>query len=103
MKAQQLGRIIKSTGIMKCESRKGNMYNYHTEGYELTRQAGNQYSFNYYGRLQLARLTEGQENALNERRREALSKVLAVLGERGIPTELDGTTIFITLPQEENK
>jgi hypothetical protein len=50
----------------------------------------------------MARLTEGQETALNERRREALSKVLAILGERGIATLLDGTHIYITLPQEEN-
>ena len=102
MKAQQLGKIIKGAGIMKSQSRKGNMYNYHTEGYELTRQYGNRYSFNYYGRLQLARLTESQEQALNERRREAISTVLRLLSDKGIPTELDGTTIFITLPQEDN-
>lgn len=102
MKAQQLGKIIKGTGIMKSENRKGTMYNYHTEGYTLDRQYDGRYLFDYHGRLQMARLTEGQETALNERRREALSKVLAILGERGIATLLDGTHIYITLPQEEN-
>ena len=103
MRAQTLGAMIKRTGIMKAQDRKGNMYNYHTEGYRLTREYGNRYSFNYYGRLQMARLTEGQEEALNERRREALSKVLNLLIDKGIATELDGTTLYITLPKEDTE
>jgi hypothetical protein len=102
MKAQQLGKIIKNTGIMKSEKRKGRMYNYHTEGYTLDRQYDGRYLFDYHARLELARRTEAQETALNERRREALSKVLRVLGDKGIATLLDGTLIYITLPQEEN-
>jgi hypothetical protein len=102
MKAQQLGKIIKSTGIMKSENRKGNMYNYHTEGYTLDRQYDGRYLFDYHARLELARRTEAQQEALNERRREALSKVLKVLGDKGIHTLFVGTTIYITLPQEVN-
>jgi len=97
MTPQALGAMIKRTGIMKAQDRKGNMYNYHTEGYRLTREYGNRYSFNYYGRLQMARLTEAQEQALNERRREALNKVLNLMMEKNIQTELDGTTLIITL------
>lgn len=100
MRPQQLGTIIKGTGILKSQSRKGNMYNYHTEGYTLTRQYGNIYSFDYYGRLELARRSEAQEQALQERRQEAVAKVLKVLEDRGIVTELKGSTIFITLPTE---
>jgi hypothetical protein len=100
MKPQTLGAIIKRTGILKSQQRKGNMYNYSTEGYTLTRQYDGRYIFDYYGRLELARRTESQEHALNERRREAVHKVLTVLGERGIPTLLDGMTIYITLPTE---
>jgi hypothetical protein len=100
MRPQTLGAIIKRTGILKSQQRKGNMYNYSTEGYTLTRQAGNVYTFDYYGRLELARRTESQEHALNERRREAVSKVLRALEDKGIPTLLDGLTIHITLPTE---
>jgi predicted DNA-binding WGR domain protein len=94
---QALGAMIKRTGIMKSQDRKGNMYNYHTEGYSLVRQYGKRYTFNYYGRLQMARLTEAQEQALNERRRDALNKVLNLMMEKNIRTELEGTTLIITL------
>jgi diphthamide synthase (EF-2-diphthine--ammonia ligase) len=94
---QALGSLIKRTGIMKSQSKKGNSYNYHTEGYTLTRQYGKRYTFEYWGRLQLSILSPSQQDALNERRREALSTVLRVLSEKGISTRLEGTTLWIIL------
>ena len=97
MTPQALGAMIKRTGIRKAESRKGNFYNYHTEGYTLTRQYGKQYTFEYVGRLQMAMRTEAEREQLAERRREALAQVLRLLSDKGIQTKLDETTLWITL------
>jgi hypothetical protein len=97
MTPQALGAMIKRTGITKSASRKGNFYNYHTEGYTLTRQHSNKYTFDYVGRLQMAIRTEAEQERLAERRREALEKVLRLLQDKGIKTELSETTLWITL------
>lgn len=97
MTPQALGAMIKRTGITKSASRKGNFYNYYTEGYRLTRQYGNKYTFDYVGRLELARRTEAEQERLAERRREALEKVLRLLQDKGIKTELSETTLWIDL------
>lgn len=97
MKPQALGAMIKRTGIRKSESRKGNFYNYHTEGYTLTRQYRKQYTFEYVGRLQMAMKTESEREQLAERRREALAQVLRLLTDKGIRTRLDETTLWIML------
>jgi hypothetical protein len=94
---QTLGSLIKRTGIMKSENRKGRMYDYHTEGYTLERQYDGRYRFTYIGRLELVIRNEAQEQRLAERRREALSTVLSLLSSKGITTELSGTDIYITL------
>lgn len=97
MTPQALGAMIKRTGIRKSKSRKGNFYNYYTEGYTLTRQHANKYTFDYVGRLELARRTEAEQERLAERRREALEKVLRLLQDKGIKTELSETTLWIDL------
>lgn len=94
---QALGSLIKRTGVLKSHTKKGNSYNYHSEGYTLTRQYGKRYTFEYWGRLQLSILSPSQQQALDERRREALATVLRVLTDKGISTRLEGTTLWIIL------
>ena len=97
MTPQALGAMIKRTGITKSASRKGNFYNYYTEGYRLTRQHGNKYTFDYVGRLELARRTEAEQERLAERRSEAMQKVLTLLESKGIKVEISDGTLWITL------
>lgn len=99
MTPQALGALIKRTGITKSQSKKGNSYNYYTEGYTLTRQYGNRYSFSYCGRLQLARETESQIQSLNERKAEAFAKAEQALKDKGIRYTLDVHHIMIELEE----
>lgn len=94
---QALGSLIKRTGVMKSADRKGNSFNYHTEGYTLTRQWGYKYTIEYYPRLSLARPTEGQEQAFRARQVEAFDKITQALEAKGIRYTLDGGTIWIYL------
>jgi hypothetical protein len=94
---QALGSLIKRTGVMKSADRKGNSFNYHTEGYSLTRQWGYKYTLNYYSRLSLARPTEGQEQAFQARQAEAFDKITQALEAKGIRYTIDGSTIWIYL------
>ena len=94
---QALGSLIKRTGVMKSADRKGNSYNYHTEGYTLTRQYGKKYTVDYYPRLQLARNSEAQELAFQARREEALATIAQALTAKGISCELKGRTLWIEL------
>jgi len=94
---QALGALIKRSGVMKSADRKGNSYNYNTEGYSLTRQAGQKYTLNYYRRLQLARPTEAQELAFQARHAEALDTIAKALAAKGITFTLDGSTLWIDL------
>jgi hypothetical protein len=97
MTPQALGSLIKRTGILKSDDRKGNSYSYHTEGYTLTRQAGTKYTFNYYPRLQLALRTEAQEQAFNDRMQHAFSVVKQALESKGIYYYVDGGCLWIDL------
>jgi hypothetical protein len=94
---QALGSLIKRTGILKSADRKGNSYSYHTEGYTLTRQAGTNYTFNYYPRLQLARPSEAQEQAFNDRMHHAFSVVKQALEAKGIYFYADNGCLWIDL------
>jgi hypothetical protein len=94
---QALGSLIKRTGIMKSADRKGNSYNYHTEGYTLTRQAGNRYTVDYYPRLQLARPSEAQEQEFMTRRSVALATISKALAGKGITFYIKDTTIWVEL------
>lgn len=94
---QALGSLIKRTGVMKSADRKGNSYNYHTEGYTLTRQSGKRYTFNYYPRLQLARPSEAQEQAFNERMHHAFSVVKQALESKGVHFYADRGCLWIDL------
>lgn len=96
---QALGSLIKRTGVMKSADRKGNSYNYHTEGYTLTRQYGNRYTLDYYPRLQLAR-SEAQELAFLDRRAVALATISKALGSKGITFYIKDNTIWIDLGAE---
>lgn len=99
MTPQQLGAIIKKTGVRKSEDRKGNFYNYHTEGYSLVREyPKNRYSLRYYQRLQLARESEAQEQAFQERKREAFEVIEKALHDKGVAVERQGDILWITLP-----
>lgn len=94
---QALGSLIKRTGVLKSADRKGNSYNYHTEGYTLTRQHGNRYTVDYYPRLQLALRSESQEQAFQARRQQALDTIVQALTAKGISCELQGSTLWIEL------
>jgi hypothetical protein len=97
---QALGSLIKRTGIMKSADRKGNSYNYHTEGYTLTRQYGKKYTLHYYPRLQLARPSEAQEQAFATRRAEAYEKITQALASKGIKFSIENGTLWIELEAE---
>lgn len=97
MKPQTLGALIKRTGVMKSENRKGNFYNYNTEGYSLTRQYGNRYTVNYYQRLTLGSMSDSQRESFNERRENGLALITQALEDKGIKVTRDGDTLWIEL------
>lgn len=98
---QALGAIIKRTGIIKSEQRKGNFYGYNTEGYALTRQYGKRYTVNYYARMQMARETEVQREAFLKRETEALAKIKQTLADKGIKYEIQDGTLWINLEEKQ--
>lgn len=98
---QALGALIKRTGIKKSETRRGTSYRYHTEGYELTRQHGKNYAFNYYRRLTLALPSEAESEAYYQRMHEAFSLVSRALTAAEISHYTDGGVIWISLEEEK--
>ena len=98
---QALGALIKRTGARKAQSKQGNFYNYHTEGYTLTRQYGGRYTVEYHGRLQMARRTEAEWQAISERRNEAFRLIAEALTAKGITYELQDETLWINLENKE--
>lgn len=100
---QKLGAIIKRTGIRKSETRRGNSYRYHTEGYELTRQYGKgNYILSYYSRLTLARPSEAETEAYYQRMHEAFSLVSRALAAADIHHFIDNGMVYISLEEENN-
>ena len=97
---QALGALIKRTGVRKSASKRGNSYNYHTEGYQLTRQYGGRYTLNYYARLQMALPSDQERESFNARREQALSLIGKALADKGISHELRDGTLWISLESE---
>jgi hypothetical protein len=97
---QALGALIKRTGVLKSADRKGNFYNYHTEGYTLTRQYGGRYTVEYYRRLELARPTEQERERFQARRDEAFRLIFQALSAKGIHHEFRDGTLWIDLEKE---
>lgn len=97
---QALGSLIKRTGIKKSADKKGNFYNYHTEGYQLTRQYGGRYTLDYYARLQMARPSDYEREAFQARRDEAFRLVFEALTAKGISHEFRDGTLWIDLTRE---
>ena len=102
MTPQQLGALIKRTGIRKSARRKGRMYSYNTEGYRLERQyPGNRYTLDYRGETTLAPRSDWERERIAGRERELFDKVTAILLEKGIACEEREGSLWITLPVEE--
>lgn len=97
---QALGSLIKRTGIKKSADKKGNFYNYHTEGYSLVRQHGQRYTVNYYSRLQMARPSEQERESFQARRDAAFCLIFQALSAKGISHEFRDGTLWIDLAQE---
>ena len=101
MTPQQLGALIKRTGVRKSQNRKGRFYAYNTEGYELQRGwPKNQYHLTYRGETTLARETEHQLQRLDERRTAGIAVIRAALIAKGITVEDNGGGLLITLEEE---
>lgn len=98
---QALGALIKRTGVLKSANKKGNFYNYHTEGYTLTRQYGGRYTVEYYRRLELARPSEQAEERFQARRDEAFRLITEALSAKGISHEFTDGTLWINLQAQE--
>ena len=97
---QALGSLIKRTGVKKSIDKKGNFYNYHTEGYRLTRQYGSDYTVEYYRRLEMARPTEQDQERFQARREEAFRLIAEALTAKGISHEFTDGTLWVSLELE---
>lgn len=100
---QALGAIIKRTGVTKSASRKGNFYNYNTEGYRLTRQYDGRYTVEYYARLELVRRTDSEQARFYERQEQAFNLIIKALEDKAIPYEFQASTgtLWINIKAEK--
>jgi len=97
MTPQALGALIKRTGVRKSESRKGNHFNYHTEGYSLSNQGGGVYSLSYYSKMSLVRETPEAEKSFNERQEQGLKTIFEALQAKGIKVSYGDYSMRIEL------
>jgi hypothetical protein len=97
MTPQALGALIKRTGVRKSENRKGNHFNYHTEGYSLSNQGQGVYSLSYYSRLSLVRETPEAEQSFNERQAQGLKTIFETLQAKGVKVVLGESNMRIEL------
>lgn len=101
MTPQQLGAIIKRTGVRKAQYRRGRSFPYWTEGYVLDRgYPRNKYHLKYRGETTLALRDEFQRERLDQRAREGMEKIRAALLAKGVTVEENGGDFIITLPGE---
>jgi len=89
MTPQALGTLIKKTGVRKSESKRGNSFRYHTEGYSLNNQGKGSYYLTYYSRLSLVRETPEAEKSFNERKEQGLKVIFDTLQAKGLKVSRD--------------
>lgn len=94
---QRLGSIVKSSGVRKSKNKKGNFYNYHTEGYRLERHWKGRYTIEYVKELRLTIMTDSERQRFEQRQGEALTAIANALTAKGLTFEKDNETITIYL------
>lgn len=95
---QRLGSIVKASGVRKSKSKKGNFYNYNTEGYRVNRQ-WKSYSIDYVKELRLSMMTDRERESFEQRRTEAIATIAKTLTDKGLSFELNNDEITIYLTQ----
>lgn len=97
---QKLGGILKSTGVRKSKNKKGNFYNYNTEGYRLNRQWAGRYTIDYVKELRLSIMTDREHESFMQRQSEALSEIAKALTDKGVSFTTDGHEITLYLTRQ---
>lgn len=97
---QRLGSIVKASGVRKSKSKKGNFYNYNTEGYRVNRQ-WKSYSIDYVKELRLSMMTDRERESFEQRRTEAIATIAKTLTDKGLSFELNNDEITIYLTQNK--
>lgn len=97
---QRLGSIVKASGVRKSKSKKGNFYNYNTEGYRVNRQ-WKSYSIDYVKELRLSIMTDRERESFEQRRTEAIATIAKTLTDKGLSFELNNDEITIYLTQNK--
>lgn len=95
---QRLGSIVKSSGARKSKNKKGNFYNYHTEGYRLQGHWKGRYTIEYVRELRLTIMTDSERQRFEQRQSEALTAIANVLTAKGLTFEKESDTITLYLP-----
>lgn len=95
---QRLGSIVKASGVRKSKSKKGNFYNYNTEGYRVNRQ-WKSYSIDYVKELRLSIMTDRERESFEQRRTEAIATIAKTLTDKGLSFKLNNDEITIHLAQ----
>jgi hypothetical protein len=96
---QRLGSIVKSSGVRKSRDKKGNFYNYHTEGYRLNSHWKGRYTIEYVKELRLSIMTDSERDNFEQRKNEALSVIAKSLTDKGVKFGQEGDEITIYLAQ----
>jgi hypothetical protein len=96
---QRLGSIVKASGVRKSKNKKGNFYNYNTEGYRIDRHWKGRYTIEYLKELRFTIMTEGERDSFERREKEALSAIAKTLTDKAIKFEVEGDTITLYLAQ----
>lgn len=94
---QRLGSIVKNSKARKSQNRKGNYYNYHTEGYRLDSHWRGRYTIEYVDELRLTTMTEFARERFEQRKSEALALITKALTEKGVRFEMQGDLITLHL------
>ena len=98
---QRLGSIVKSSGVRKSRDKKGNFYNYNTEGYRVNRQWAGRYTIDYVKELRLAIMTDREHESFLLRESEALTTIAKALTDKGLTFEMSNRDITIYLTQNK--
>jgi len=94
---QRLGGIVKSSKVRKSQNRKGNYYNYHTEGYRLDSHWRGRYTIEYVKELRLTIMSDTERERFEQRKSEALALIAKTLTEKGVTFEMEGDSITLYL------
>lgn len=94
---QRLGSIVKNSKVRKSQNRKGNYYNYNTEGYRLDSHWRGRYTVEYVKELRLTIMSDSERERFEQRKSEALASIAKALTEKGVAFEMDGGAITLYL------